>query len=119
MVNIILLAAGKTNSHWSDLPNALPLKMSILAIDEQQLHSLMAAIVPYLAWVARVVFCNSRDVNRAYIELVGPKGVLRNNQFRFGIYWQQAKPFYPQHRHNALELCHLISGTAQGHCMAT
>jgi cupin superfamily acireductone dioxygenase involved in methionine salvage len=38
--------------------------------------------------------------------------VLLNDQFRFEIYWQQAHTFYPKHRHNALELCHIVSGTA-------
>ena len=35
-----------------------------------------------------------------------------SDQFRFGIYWQQAHTFYPKHRHDALELYHIISGTA-------
>ena len=108
----LLLAAGKINPDWNQRPNALSLETSILALDDQQLRSSMAAIVPYLTWIERGVFCNSQDVNRAYIELVGPKGVLRNDQFRFGIYWQQANTFYPKHRHDALELYHIVSGTA-------
>ena len=40
------------------------------------------------------------------------EGVLINDQFRFGIYWQQANTFYPKHRHDALELYHVVSGTA-------
>lgn len=65
-----------------------------------------------MTWIERGVFSNSEDVNRAYIELAGPEGVKFSDQFRFGIYWQQAHTFYPKHRHNALELYHIISGTA-------
>ena len=108
----LLLALGQTNPDWNDVPNTLPLEVSINAIPDEKLRTSMAAIVPYLTWLERGVFSNSQDVNRAYIELVGPEGVLIDDQFRFGIYWQQANTFYPKHRHDALELYHVVSGTA-------
>ena len=108
----LLLGLGQTNPDWNDAPNALPLEVSINAIPDEKLRTSMAAIAPYLTWLERGVFSNSNDVNRAYIELVGPEGVLINDQFRFGIYWQQANCFYPKHRHDALELYHVVSGTA-------
>jgi len=97
---------------WNQTPNTLPLSNSLNTMPDAKLHTSMAAIVPWLTWVERGVFSTSPDVNRAYIELVGPEGVLTHDQFRFGIYWQQAHTFYPKHRHNALELYHIASGTA-------
>ena len=108
----LLLPLAQTNPDWNQLPNTLPLAMSINAITDEKLRTSMAAIVPHLTWVERGVFSNSQEVNRAYIELVGPEGALINDQFRFGIYWQQANTFYPKHRHDALELYHVVSGTA-------
>ena len=108
----LLLPLAKINPDWNKLPHSLPLEMSINAITDEKLRTSIAAIVPHLTWMERGVFSNSREVNRAYIELVGPEGVLINDQFRFGIYWQQANTFYPKHRHDALELYHVVSGTA-------
>ncbi|HIG36634.1 MAG TPA: hypothetical protein EYQ12_03375 [Oceanospirillaceae bacterium] len=97
---------------WNQTPNTLPLSNSLNTMTDANLSSSMAAIVPWLTWVERGVFSNSQDINRAYIELVGPQGVLIHDQFRFGIYWQQAHTHYPKHRHDALELYHIVSGTA-------
>ncbi|MBT3438078.1 MAG: hypothetical protein HOH02_03140 [Oceanospirillaceae bacterium] len=97
---------------WNQTPNTLPLSNSLNTMTDANLSRSMAAIVPWLTWVERGVFNNSQDINRAYIELVGPQGVLTHDRFRFGIYWQQAHTFYPKHRHNALELYHIVSGTA-------
>jgi len=104
------LASSKIK--WNQTPNALPLESSLNTISDSILRTSMAAIMPNLTWVERGVFSNSQDINRAYIELVGPEGVLAHDQFRFGIYWQQAHTFYPKHRHDALELYHIVSGTA-------
>ncbi|MFT5218310.1 MAG: hypothetical protein ACI9LO_003315 [Planctomycetota bacterium] len=108
----LLLPLAQKKLDWNQSPNSLPLNLSINAITDVNLRTAMAAIVPALTWVERGFFSNSEDVNRAYIELVGPEGVLLNDQFRFGIYWQQSDTFYPKHRHDALELYHIISGTA-------
>jgi hypothetical protein len=108
----LLLPFAQRGLDWNQEPNSLPLDISINAIADVKLRTAMAAIVPELTWVERGFFSNSDAVNRAYIELVGPQGVLRNDQFRFGIYWQQGNTFYPKHRHNALELYHIVSGTA-------
>ena len=97
---------------WNLTPNSLPLDNSLGAIADAQLRRLMAAIAPWLTWMERGVFSNSEEVNRAYIELVGPEGTVAHDQFRFGIYWQQAHTFYPKQRHDALELYHIVSGTA-------
>ncbi|MDB9753834.1 dimethylsulfonioproprionate lyase family protein [Oceanospirillaceae bacterium] len=108
----LLLPFSKTHPTWNDISNTLPLAASINAINDDEFRKAMAQIGAYLTWVERGVFSNSEDVNRAYIELVGPEGVKFSDQFRFGIYWQQAHTFYPKHRHDALELYHIISGTA-------
>ena len=71
----LLLALGQTNPDWNHLPNTLPLEVSINAIPDEKLRTSMAAIIPYLTWLERGVFSNSQDVNRAYIELVGPEGL--------------------------------------------
>jgi mannose-6-phosphate isomerase-like protein (cupin superfamily) len=108
----LLLPLARKKIDWNRSPHGLHLDKCINAITDAKLRAAMAAIVPALTWVERGAFSNSEAVNRAYIELVGPDGVLLNDQFRFGIYWQQAHTFYPKHRHNALELYHIVSGTA-------
>jgi hypothetical protein len=108
----LLLPLAQSNLGWNRLPNALPLDKAINAIADENLRTAIEAIVPRLTWVERGFFTNSDAVNRAYIELVGPQGLLLNDQFRFGIYWQQAHTFYPKHRHDALEFYHIVSGTA-------
>tara|TARA_B110000503_G_scaffold124332_1_gene190773 strand:+ start:3119 stop:3712 length:594 start_codon:yes stop_codon:yes gene_type:complete len=108
----LLLPFAHSNISGNKTPNSLLLDSSLNKITDENLRSSMAAIMPWLTWVERGAFSNSQDINRAYIELVGPEGVLIHDQFRFGIYWQQAHSFYPKHRHNALELYHIVSGTA-------
>jgi hypothetical protein len=108
----LLLTLAQSNLSGNKTPNSLPLGPSLNSISDVRLRTAMAAIVPWLTWVERGVFSNSTDINRAYIELVGPDGILIHDQFRFGIYWQQRHTVYPKHRHNALELYHIVSGTA-------
>lgn len=108
----LLLPTAQYHLSWNKTPNTLPLEQSLNAITDVEFQNVMAAIVPWLTWVERGVFTDTEEINRAYIELVGPEGVLPSDQFRFGIYWQQGGSFYPKHRHNANELYHIVSGTA-------
>ena len=49
----------------------------------------------------------------AYVEIVGPTGVLAHDGFRFGLYLQTLNSFYPSHSHAAEELYFVLSGIAQ------
>jgi mannose-6-phosphate isomerase-like protein (cupin superfamily) len=49
----------------------------------------------------------------AYVEIVGPTGVLAHDGFRFGLYLQCSNSFYPSHCHAAEELYFVLSGIAQ------
>jgi dimethylpropiothetin dethiomethylase len=48
----------------------------------------------------------------AFVELVGPDGMIRADGFRFGLYLQAPATFYPRHWHTAEELYFVLSGTA-------
>jgi hypothetical protein len=48
----------------------------------------------------------------AYVELVGPKGMMPSQTISCGLYLQQQNTFYPSHWHAAVEDYLVISGTA-------
>ena len=97
---------------WSNTPNLVPLSNSISAINDAHLRQTINAMEPSLVWIKRGFFTSGNNINRAYVELVGPDGMLKHGQFRCGLYWQLAKTYYPKHRHKANELYHILSGTA-------
>lgn len=47
------------------------------------------------------------------VEIVGPNGMIPHDSLRFGVFWQNAGHFYPQHNHAAEELYHILSGHAE------
>ena len=57
------------------------------------------------------MFTDAAFTNRAYVEFIGPDGMVQSDDIRLGIYWHDRDTFYPSHRHNAVELYHVLSGT--------
>ena len=49
----------------------------------------------------------------AYVEMVGPDGMVREEGFRFGLYLQAPETYYPRHWHTAEELYFVLSGMAE------
>ena len=49
----------------------------------------------------------------AYVEIVGPEGLARREDLRFGLYVQTPESLYPPHNHAAEELYYVLSGTAR------
>ncbi len=97
----------------SNEPTCLPLTDCLNSMPDQQLAQALSMLAPQLPWVTQGFFTIGNDIDRAYVEFVGPDGLIQHPDFRFGIYWQQAGSFYPSHRHNALELYYILAGTAQ------
>jgi quercetin dioxygenase-like cupin family protein len=46
----------------------------------------------------------------AYVELIGPEGQLRSDEFRVGLLIQRPDTYYPHHAHDAEEFYFLLSG---------
>jgi hypothetical protein len=97
---------------WADAPNLVPLSSCISTINDPHLRQLIGAMAPSLMWIKRGFFTSGNHINRAYVELIGPDGMLKHEQFRCGLYWQLAQTYYPKHRHKANELYHILSGSA-------
>ena len=91
----------------------VPLANSLTAIEDKQLRQTLTLLLPKLAWVTEGDFTTSDRIDRAYFELIGgPDALIQHPEFRMGLYWQEAHSLYPSHRHNALELYYILSGTA-------
>ena len=48
----------------------------------------------------------------SFVAIVGPDGMIQNDQFRFGVYLQEPDTFYPSHKHEAEEFYLPLSGAA-------
>ena len=91
----------------------VPLANSHTGIEDPQLRQTLTQLLPKLAWVTQGDFKTSDRIDRAYFELIGgPDALIQHPEFRMGFYWQEANSLYPSHRHNALELYYILSGTA-------
>ena len=107
-----LLATIVDQMPLSEEPTELPLQHCLNSMHNQQLAEAIGILSPWLPWVTQGFFTTGDDIDRAYVELVGPDGLIYHPEFRYGLYWQQAGSFYPSHRHNALELYYILAGTA-------
>ena len=88
-------ALDATNAH--PLLSHLPCDLSVLDWQEVEWDVGMPA-----AFVGRY----------AFVELIGPDGMLPYAGFRFGLYLQAPETYYPRHWHTAEELYFLVSGMA-------
>lgn len=89
----------------------LSASLAPLAINRDPLAGALEHLQAVLSWHTRGVFTDAEFTNRAYVELIGPDGMVRSDDIRLGFYWHDSHTFYPAHRHNAVELYHVLSGT--------
>lgn len=97
---------------WQLHPHDVGLSGTLANLESDPLAAALERLSPFLAWQTRGVFTDSDRTNRAYVEFMGPDGMLKTDEIRLGIYWHDRHTFYPRHRHEAVELYHIVSGTA-------
>ncbi len=90
----------------------LPLEPALQAIKNHPIRPSLDALLPFLPWVFKGASTEGDMLNRAWVELVGSDGVQASGDFRLGLYWQDARVYYPRHRHNADELYYVLAGEA-------
>ena len=49
---------------------------------------------------------------RTFCQIIGPEGLIKDDGFRMGVYFQAPNVFYPSHWHKAEEVYFVLSGTA-------
>ncbi|MGB1156980.1 MAG: dimethylsulfonioproprionate lyase family protein [Alphaproteobacteria bacterium] len=96
---------------WQLSTHDVRLAVTLAALPDIKLGEALERLTPFLDWRTRGVFTDSDSTNRAYVEFLGPDGMVRSNEIRLGIYWHDRHTFYPRHRHEAVELYHIVSGT--------
>jgi hypothetical protein len=108
----LLQAHANRRPHWQLHAHDVVLAGTLAAMDRDPLVEALERLSPFLAWNTRGVLTDSSATNRAYVELLGPDGMLQTDEIRLGVYWHDRHTFYPRHRHEAVELYHVVSGTA-------
>jgi len=98
---------------WKLHAHDVVLSATLATLERDPLAEALERLSPFLAWRTRGVFTDSDHTNRAYVEFMGPDGMLYHDEVRLGIYWHDRHTFYPRHRHEAVELYHIVSGNAQ------
>ena len=98
---------------WDFVDHDVVLAESLAPLNRQRdpIVGALERLQPVLQWRTRGVFTDAAYTNRAYVEFIGPDGMVRSDDIRLGIYWHDRDTFYPSHRHNAVELYHVLSGT--------
>lgn len=97
------------------IPNQQSLEQTLAARDCHSSARHLAVIANQLDWVKATKFRVLSPLfkgNYCFTRIIGPDSLIENNQFRFGVYLQDAKTVYPSHRHEAEELYLPVSGTA-------
>ena len=108
----LLRENSKSRPNWQLHAHDVVLSGTLATLDRDPLAEALERLSPFLAWQTRGAFTDSNSTNRAYVEFLGPEGMLKSNEIRLGVYWHDRHTFYPRHRHEAIELYHIVSGTA-------
>jgi len=108
----LLRENSKSRPNWQLNAHDVVLSGTLATLDRDPLAEALERLSPFLAWQTRGAFTDSDSTNRAYVEFLGPEGMLKSDEIRLGIYWHDRHTFYPRHRHEAVELYHIVSGTA-------
>ena len=58
------------------------------------------------------IFSNDFFENESFVEIIGPTGLLICPNIRIGLLLLGKNVFYPSHKHEALELYNILSGTS-------
>ena len=108
----LLRAHANRRPSWQLHTHDVVLSGTLAALDRDPLAEALERLSPFLAWNTRGAFTDSDSTNRAYVELLGPQGMLQTDEIRLGVYWHDRHTFYPRHRLEARGLYHIVSGTA-------
>jgi len=108
----LLRENNKRRPSWQLHAHDVVLSSALAALHRDPLVEALERLSPFLAWQTRGAFTDSDHTNRAYVEFLGPDGMLKSDEIRLGVYWHDRHTFYPRHRHEAVELYHIVSGTA-------
>ncbi len=95
-------------------PAARSVLNGVLEAGADPLLDHLANIADILAWRISAGGRDNAEVASAVTvaELIGPDGMIRSDQCRFGLLLQHAGIFYPPHHHEAEELYLVLSGVA-------
>lgn len=104
-------AHADARPQWHLCAHDVVLAGALAPLYQDPLAQALERLSPFLVWQTRGVFTDNEHTNRAYVEFMGPDGMLYSDQVRLGIYWHDRHTFYPRHRHEAVELYHIVSGT--------
>jgi hypothetical protein len=86
---------------------------ALRGIVDTNLASALGPVAHELAWThGDRVLPSGFHLQRCFVELAGPDGMVPNHAIRFGLFLQQSASFYASHSHEAVEHYLPISGTA-------
>lgn len=102
------LPAGEPQPALASLSTALD------TLPPGPLAPLLKATAPCIPWtVGDFKMPASFAARSAYVEILGPEGLARRGDLRFGLYVQTPESLYPPHNHAAEELYYVLCGTAR------
>ena len=85
----------------------------LAAMPKGRLSDLLGASAAHITWTGGVFKMPDGFAGRyAYVEIVGPDGMVLCPKLRFGLYLQSPDTYYPSHDHAAEELYLVIGGSA-------
>lgn len=106
---------GFDNAIAGSLPDHMTgdLDEAIRGMVDANLAAALAPVARELAWThGDRVLPSGFHMQRCFVELAGPDGMIPDPAIRFGFYLQQAGSFYASHSHEAVEHYLPVSGTA-------
>jgi mannose-6-phosphate isomerase-like protein (cupin superfamily) len=95
-------------------PALKDLTAGLAAMPEGPLSDLIRAAAAEVTWTGGVFKMPDGFAGRyAYVEIVGPDGMVACPKLRFGLYLQSPDTYYPPHDHAAEEYYYVVGGGAR------
>lgn len=95
-------------------PALKDLAAGLKAMPAGRLSNLIAGSAGELTWTGGVFKMPDGFVGRyAFVEIVGPDGLVSCPKLRFGLYLQSPDSYYPPHDHAAEEFYYVVGGGAR------
>lgn len=113
MIQQLEISTGIKSAPNVTTPSSL--KQALSASDCHPAANQLNIIADSLPWTSAKGLRKAPDTftgNYHFVAIVGPSDIIRNKQFRCGIFLQDANTFYPSHMHEGEELYFPLSGTA-------
>jgi len=111
-----MLAEVEVPQHWQKTTQPAALQQlpdALAAIDCHPAAEKLGAVAQHLQWQEAQREMPEVFVGKyCYAIIVGPEGMIKDDRFNFGTYFQSSETFYPSHSHQAVELYLPLSGTA-------